>query len=135
MRLPVVPMLVLVAAPVAAQDLPDLPHQLSDASSIASAAQTLSGQVGDKLLIRDLLGKELTGSGGEVVGTVENLVAIPGGRLIAALVSTESGQIAVPFAAIKVVGAAESSGLEVPVPASELTGMAELRSLAESLTQ
>jgi sporulation protein YlmC with PRC-barrel domain len=122
----------LVAAPAVAQDLPS-PGDLTGSSAIASAAQSLLDQTEERLLVRDLLGKELKGADGEVVGTVENLAVAPGGRVIAAIVSTEDMRIAVPFGAVKL--AAAGSGLEATVPASELTSMSELQSLAESLTQ
>lgn len=114
--------------------LVDIPDSLTDASSIASAAQTLSEAGMDRLLIKDLIGKELTGSDGNTAGTVEDFVVIPGGRVIAALVSTSDGtQLAVPYAAIKVVNAAGNAGLQTPVTASELRGMSELQSLASSV--
>ena len=125
--------LALLPVPVVAQDLPS-PGDLTSASSIASAAQTLAGQAGDRVLVRDLLGKELKGADGNTVGTVEDLAVIPGGRVIAAIVSTgEGSRIAVPFAAVKLAGSA--SELQVSVPASELTGLTELQSLAQSLTE
>lgn len=120
----------------AAQDLPvDLPDSLTDAAGIASAAQTLGEAAMDRLLIKDLIGTELTGSDGNSVGTIEDFVVIPGGRIVAALIETGDGtRLAVPFAAVKVVNAASQVGLEVPVGASELQGMGELRALASSLT-
>jgi sporulation protein YlmC with PRC-barrel domain len=120
----------------AAQDLPvDLPDSLTDASSIASAAQALSEAGMDRLLIKDLIGKELTGSDGNTIGTVEDFAVIPGGRIIAALVSTSDGtRLAVPYAAIRVANAATSASLQVPISASELLDMGELQSLASSLT-
>jgi ribosomal 30S subunit maturation factor RimM len=120
--------------PAAAQDGGPLPADLTSASAIASAATSLAEMVQDKLLIRDLLGKEITGSNGDRLGTVENLAVIPGGRIVAAIVSTDGGtRIAVPYTAIKVTRAAEQAQLQAKVPASELTGMSELSSLADSL--
>jgi sporulation protein YlmC with PRC-barrel domain len=126
----------LAWAPLAAaQEMPvELPDSLTDASGIASAARTLAEAGADRLLLADLIGQEIIGSDGSTVGTVEDFVATPGGRVVAALVSMPDGtRLAVPYAAIKVVGAAETAGLEVPVTASELQEMGELRSLAESL--
>ncbi len=121
---------------VAAQDLPDeIPDSLSNASSIASAAQSLGEAGAEKLLIKDLIGKTLTGADGNTVGRVENFVVIPGGRIVAALVSTGEGStIAVPYAAIKMADAAEAANLTAQIPASELSGMSELKSLAEAFT-
>lgn len=120
----------------AAQELPaEIPDTLSSASGIASAAQTLSASGTDKLLIKDLIGKTLTGVDGKTVGTIENFAVIPGGRIAAALVSTENGsKIAVPYAAITVANAAGATSLRAEVPATELTGMSELKSLADSMT-
>ena len=119
-----------------AQDLPvDIPSSLTSASSIASAAQSLRDTGMDKLLIKDLIGKTLTGTDGNTIGTIENFAVVPGGRIIAAVVSTGDGAtIAVPYAAIKVANAAGTANLHVSVPASELQEMNELRSLANSLT-
>lgn len=119
--------------PGVAQDFPS-PGDLTSGSAIASAAESLAGQASDSLLVRDLFGKELKGSDGEVVGTVDDLAVIPGGRVVAAIVSTRDGaQIAVPFAAVKLTGSA--SALEVPIAASELSGLTALKSFADSLTQ
>lgn len=71
---------------------------------------------------------------GDTVGTIEDFAVVPGGRIIAALVSAGDGTvIAVPYAAIKVANAAGTASLDVPVHASELQGMSELKSLANSL--
>lgn len=132
MRLGIAMALALLPVPSAAQDLPS-PGDLTSASGIASAARNLAGEAEDRLLVRDLLGKELKGADGNTLGTVEDLAVIPGGRVVAAIVSTGNGKrIAVPFAAVKLAGT--GSSLEVPVAASDLAGRAELRSLAESLS-
>lgn len=134
MRIRVAFALAFLAAPASAQDLPSSLDDLTDASSIASAAQTLVEQAEDRILVRDMLGKEIKGSDGETIGTVENLAVVPGGRIVAAIVDTgQDSRIALPFAAVKLAGSA--SALEVPVPASELTGMSALRSLADSLAE
>ena len=119
----------------AAQNLPvDIPDSLTSTSSIASAAQSLREAGMDKLLIQDLIGKTLSGTDGNTVGTIEDFAVVPGGRIIAALVSTGDGTvIAVPYAAIKLANAAGTASLHVPVRASELQGMSELKSLANSL--
>ncbi|WP_299823268.1 PRC-barrel domain-containing protein [uncultured Jannaschia sp.] len=121
---------------VAAQGIPvEIPDNLTDAASIASAAKSLSEIGMDKLLIKDLIGKKLTGGDGNTVGTIENFVVVPGGRVIAALISSDDGTtIAVPYAAIKVANAAGTASANVSVPATELQGMSELRSLADSMT-
>ena len=126
--------LAFVAAPACAQNTGMLPESLTSASSIASAAKTLQQAAQDKLLVRDLLGTQITGANGDTLGTVENFAVIPGGRIVAAIVSTGSGtMIAVPFTALKVANTGQQ--LQTTVPASELTGMSELQSLADSLTK
>lgn len=133
MRVRFVFALVALGVPASAQDLPTF-DDLTSASAIASAAESLESKLGDRLLVRDLLGKELKGADGESVGTIEDLAVVPGGRVIAAIVSTGDGsRIAVPFAAVKLADSA--SRVEVPVAASELTGMSALGSLATALSK
>ena len=119
----------------AAQDpLAGLPEP-SDPDALREVASRLGEEAKDRALIADLLGKPLKGSDGDTIGKVRDFVVIPGGRLIAAIVQTPDGpRIAVPFTAVKLVGAAQSRGLEVPLTASEVSGMEELESLAGSLT-
>jgi hypothetical protein len=77
---------------------------------------------------------EVAGPEGEPLGTIEDLAAIPGGRLVAALMTLEDGTpIAVPYAALKVTGARDALEATLPVAAEELSGMAELRDLAAAL--
>lgn len=126
---------VAAAAPARAQeDILSATDDLTTASAIAEAATKLAGAVEDRLLIKDLIGKELKGKDGETLGTVEDFVVVAGGRLIAAMVKTEDDErLAVPFAAVKVAGSAEDAGLELPIDASELEDMDELRSLTDAL--
>lgn len=126
-----------MTAPLAAQDVSlDLPEEITSTSGLSSAAETLAGQAEERLLIRDLLGKELMGADGETLGTVENFVVVPGGRLVAAVVETSDGaRLAVPFAAVKLAAAAEGSPMQLSLPAAEVRGIEALRSLADSLGQ
>ena len=135
MRLSPVALCLCLMAPVAsAQDLLDLPDEIAGSEGMAQAAQAIADAGVDKLLIADLVGSTLEGPGGEALGTVENLVAVPGGRLVAALVSLEDGtRIAVPYAALKVAGAAGTARATVPMTAEELRGMTELQDLATQL--
>ena len=65
---------------------------------------------------------------------MENLVAVPGGRLVAALMTLEGGtRIAVPYQALKVSGAAETVQATLPMSAGDLRGMSELKDLAAQL--
>ena len=130
------PALVLaLALPCAApaQDL-DLPEEVAGSEALARAATTIAEAGVDKVLVADLIGLEVRGPGGEPLGTVEDLAAIPGGRLVAALMSLEDGtRIAVPYAALKVAGARGTLEATLPMSAEELGGMRELKELAASL--
>ena len=104
----------IVGSAAAAQDGPlgNL-GDLTSASAIEKAASQLEQQIKNSVLIKDLLGKSLKGADGATLGTVVNFAVAPGGRLVAALVETGDGtRLAVPFAAVKVVGKAKDAGLE-----------------------
>jgi hypothetical protein len=122
----------LAGAPAAAQD--GSGQTITDPAALASAAKNLAGQAADRFLVRDLLGQKLTGVDGNTVGTVRNLVVVPGGRIVAVLVETGDGtRLAVPFTAVKLAGSGSAAPLSATVSASELKGMQELKSLAQSL--
>lgn len=124
----------LCAAPAAAQDLSDAKDAVTSTDEMAEAASKIGDKAADSLLVRDLLGKEIKGSDGETVGTIDDFVVVPGGRLVAAMVKTDDDtRIAVPFAAVKVTGRAEDAGLDLPVKASEVREMDELKELADKL--
>ena len=121
--------------PVAAsaQDL-DLPDEIAGSEALADAAATIAESGADKILVADFIGLEVKGPDGEALGTVEDLAAIPGGRLVAALMTLEDGtRIAVPYAALKVTGARDAIEATLPIAAEELGGMPELTALAEAL--
>lgn len=123
----------ILPASALAQGL-DLPDEVTDAEGMASAARTIAEAGVDKLLIADMIGLEVKGPEGETLGTVEDLVAVPGGRLVAALLSLEDGpRIAVPYAALKVTGARDALEATLPATAEELSGMGELGDLASAL--
>lgn len=115
------------ALPAAAQGTGDI------ASAAKSAADELASGAKDKLLVKDMLGADVTGPGGEKIGTVENLVVVPGGRVVAAIVATDAedtGRIPVPFSVVKMAQAGGKLGLELPVGLSKLQGMKEVQALA-----
>ena len=126
----------LTFQPASAQDpLADLPDPTSP-DALREVASRLGEEAKDRALIADLLDKTLKGSDGDTIGKVRDFVLVPGGRLIAAIVETTDGpRIALPFTAVKLVGSAQSRGLEVPLTASEVSEMEELESLADSLTR
>lgn len=129
----VLPALVLPALTVA-QDLPDLPDTLETPEELGVAAETLAGTAADRVLVAGLIGSELAGPSGKALGTVENLVMLPGGRIVAALVEMPDGtRIAVPFQAVKIAGAAETARASVPFDAEELRDLPALADLATAL--
>lgn len=126
----------LALPPVAtpAQDALDLPDEIGGSEALASAAQTVIDAAEEKILIADLIGLEVTGPGGETLGTVENLAAVPGGRLVAALIALEDGpRIAVPYQALKISRGAEALEAALPVGADDLHDLPELEELASEL--
>lgn len=126
----------LAAAPAAAQAAFDLPDETTDPSALASAAETLARDAADRLLVRDLLGAEIQSADGETLGTVENFVVVPGGRLVAAVVETADGtRLAVPFPAVKLAAASRDGAMKLTLPAGEVRSAEALRTLAETLTQ
>lgn len=115
-------------------DALDLPDEIAGSEAVASAAQTIVDAGADQFLLADLIGSEVTGPTGEVLGTIEDLAAIPGGRLVAVLMSLEDGTpIAVPYQAMKLQGASDAAGMVLDLDAETLRGMPELRDLAEAL--
>ncbi len=132
--LPALALGLIVAAPAGAQQVPEA-FDVGSVSDLATMAGEVRGLAEDRLLVRDMLGEPLLGGDGETVGTVEDFVVIPGGRLVAAMVETGDGtRIAVPFAAVKLGQAAAAGMMQVPLDASDIRGSAELRSLAETLS-
>ncbi|NDV89278.1 hypothetical protein GTW51_21690 [Aurantimonas aggregata] len=104
------------------------------ASSANSAAQALTSAARDKLLVKDLLGASVKVPGGDTVGTVENLVVVPGGRVVAAIIATQSsetGRIPIPFASVKLSQASGKISMMLPASVSELTGTKEVQKLRD----
>ena len=130
----------LEAAPVLAQSSSPQPMSQMASGDVASAAadavKTLGSTAKDKLFVRDLLGAPVSGPGGGTVGTVADLVVIPGGRVVAAIIATKDkkmGHIPVPFSVAKVSNNAGKLELALPVSLSELKGMKEVQSLAHAI--
>ena len=121
----------LLATPVPfaahAQSLGDL------AGAAKGAAEALKEAAADKLLVADMIGAEVTDPSGATVGTVENLVAVPGGKLVAAILKVEGGRLPVPYEMVKVSRAQEKLGVTVPVSLEDLRGDEAVRALAEAL--
>ena len=104
------------------------------AGAAKEAADTLKQAAADKLLVADMLGAEVTGPGGERLGTVENLVVVPGGKLVAAILALEGGEkLPVPYRMVKVSRAQEKLGVSLPVTLEDLRGDEAVEALAEAL--
>ena len=103
-------------------------------SAATAAAEALKGAAEAKLLIADLIGADVTGPDDRKLGTVDDLVAVPGGRIVAAVLSVEGGErLPVPFGLVKVANAADASGVSLPVTLDELRADEAIRTLADAL--
>jgi hypothetical protein len=135
MRTNILPGLIIIA--VTFQNAQVKAQTPSDVTSAAkSAAETLTSVAQDKLLVKDMLGADVSGPGGKTMGTVENFVVIPGGRIVAAIIATDAkdtGRIPVPFSLVKVTHTAGKLGLTLPVGLSEMKGMKEIQTLAAAI--
>lgn len=127
-----------LAAPVAApaQEVPALGPALGD---VAEAARDLAGRVADHVLVADMLGRDVIGPDGEALGTLGDLVVLPGGNLVAAVVDLGDGdgeggggRIALPWDAAK-AGVRAGEPVEVPFTRAEIEGDAALRDLSAAL--
>ena len=116
-------------------------QSLTDASAVAESAmktvETLSKNAAEHMLVKDMLGTEVTGPGGNVVGTVENLVVVPGGKVMAVIIKPKDGQpVALPYGALKVstaASAANSIGLTLPISLDDLRGKEAVQKLTSTV--
>lgn len=111
------------------------PAAITDAA--ASAAQTLEKSAKGHLLVAEMLGSEIAGPSGDTLGTLENLVVIPGGKIVAAIVKPKQGDpIALPYQALKVSAAASAgkkTGLTLPIELEKARGMSALQDLTAAV--
>lgn len=122
-------LLALLGAPALAQDLPDLSSASSDAvSALSDAAE-------NKLLIADLIGADVSDPSGSTVGTVDDLVAIPGGRIVAALIKPSDGGdlVSVPFKAVKVSQTADKASAALPDTLGAMRDSSAVQELSDAL--
>lgn len=134
----------IAATPAVAQQtgVAGMAESLTDPGRIGDAAQKaadqLAGKAKSKLLASAMIGREITGPGGDTVGTVEDLVVIPGGQVVAVLVKPGEGQpVALPYGALKVSAAssaAEGVGLSLPVGLEDARAMQGMQALTEAVT-
>lgn len=114
------------ATPATAQDLPSM-------EDVSSAASDLAGRVADHVMVADMIGRDVVGPDGAALGTLENLVVLPGGNLVAAVVALEDGtRVALPWDAAK-AGVKAGEPVEVPFTRAEIDGQAALRDLSDAL--
>lgn len=122
-------LVVLTGAAALAQDLPDLSSASSDAvSALSDAAES-------KLLIADLIGANVSDPSGNTVGTVDDLVAIPGGRIVAALIKPSDGGdlVPVPFKAVKVSQTADKASAALPDTLGAMRDSSAVQKLSDAL--
>jgi sporulation protein YlmC with PRC-barrel domain len=135
MRANILPGLIIIAAAFQiTQVKAQTPGDVTSAAK--SAVETLTSAAQDKLLVKDMLGADVSGPDGKTIGTVENFVVIPGGRIVAAIIATDAkdtSRIPVPFSLVKVTRTAGKLGLTLPVGLSELKGMKEIQTLAAAI--
>jgi len=110
----------------------DMAGQLDDALS------TLTGKAADKVLVGDLMGATLTGSDGNTIGTISNLAAMPGGRIVAVLIEMPDGRkVGLPFQAIKLGklagNATDKGAITVPMTKDQVAGMQKAKDLAKAI--
>ena len=104
--------------------------------AVQSAVGALTGAAKDKVLIKDLLGMKVSDPGGGVIGTVSDFAVLPGGRMIAALLTTADpkiGKIAVPFTAMKISRTAKTVSLSLPMTLPELAGRGDIQRLTTAV--
>lgn len=136
--------LALIAAPLtlsaevdeAVEALTD-PAAIGDAAS--QAADELASKAEDKVLASEMIGREITGPDGDTLGEVEDLVVVPGGKVMAVLVrpSDDGELVALPYQALKVSAAAEGGdelGLSLPVDLEEARAIDGMQALTEAAT-
>ena len=107
-------------------------------TAASSAAEAVRGAAEARLLIAGMIGAEVTGPNGEALGTIENLVAVPSGTLVAAILAVEGGErLPVPFELVKTTnrasGAADALGVELPIGLEELRADEAVTALADAL--
>jgi PRC-barrel domain len=144
MLAPLAPM--LIAAPLLAAQTgaaqTGMTEMLTDPAKIEEAAKKAADQLGKKakakVLASELIGRKVTGPGGGTVGTVEDLVVVPGGQVLAVLIKSDGGQpVALPYGALKVSAAssaADKMGLSLPVGLEEARAMQGMQALTKAVT-
>jgi sporulation protein YlmC with PRC-barrel domain len=113
------------------------PSAIADAAT--KAADELAKKAKDSVLASEMIGRQVTGPGGDNLGTVQDLVVIPGGQVMAILVKPSGGgaPVALPYRALKVSGAAKAAdqlGLSLPVSLDEARGMQGMQALTKAAT-
>lgn len=146
---PLVLSLIALPLPLAAQSgggsASGMVETLTDPAAIGDAASEAAELLGEKakhkLLASEMIGRDVTGPGGDTIGTVEDLVVVPGGKVVAILVKPPGGQsgkpVALPYQALKVSAAGKAAGkagLSLPVGLDEARGIKGMQALTEAVT-
>ena len=133
-------LLVVSVSPALAEDANPVealtdPTAISDAA--ASGLEALQDASADKVMVSAMMGRKVRGPGGETLGTLEDLVVIPGGKIVAILVRPDEGEpVALPYQALKVSGAASAAGeagLSLPVGLDEARAMEGMQALTSAV--
>ncbi len=142
---PLALMMIVAPLPLAAQSGSGqgMVETLTDPAKIGDAAQKAADQFGQKakskLLASKMLGQEVTGPGGGTVGTLQDLVVVPGGQVIAVLVKPSDGgqPVALPYQAMKVSAASSAAGkagLSLPVSLEDARAIQGMQALTKAVT-
>jgi len=126
---------ILVAVTVSAAPAVAAEGPLDDLGPAATdALQSLRDAARDRVLVGDLMGAEVDGPSGEALGTVRNLAAIPGGRLVAVVIELPDGErVAVPWQLVSLSRTADAVGLSVPVRADALLENQAVKEMSDLL--
>ena len=85
-------------------------------------------------MVADMLGAKVTTPSGDTAGTIRNLVAVPGGRLVAVILELSDGQkLAVPYDIMKVSSASDTLDLSIPMGVEALTGSQAVKEVSSLL--
>lgn len=141
MRAPALAAAALLAVGLAPAPAPAQLMGLAEAGS--EALKAVRSAAKDALLVKDMIGAKIVGPTGEKVGTVRDLVVIPGGQLVALVVSPDDLQhpILVPYKAAKISKAAKAASgavnatveIQLPQPLDKLRAGKAVTDLTDAL--
>jgi hypothetical protein len=131
MRITAAVAIVLLAGPAFGQD-GVLPGDLGGEAT--KALEELRGAAKERILLADMIGVRVTGPSGETLGTVRDLAAIPGGRIVAVVMEVpDGGRVAVPYQLVTVSQTADTLGVSLPVGVEPLLKNAAVNEMSSLL--